>query len=41
MKIRDQANKGNLVLGASYRPPDQGEEVDEEFFLQPQEASCL
>ncbi|KAK4810454.1 LOW QUALITY PROTEIN: hypothetical protein QYF61_004234 [Mycteria americana] len=39
VKIRDQANKGNFVVGVCYRPPDQGEEVDEEFFLQLQEAS--
>ncbi|GAB0196022.1 hypothetical protein GRJ2_002067500 [Grus japonensis] len=30
----------NFVVGVYYRPPDQGEEVDEEFFLQLQEASC-
>ena len=40
VKTRDQANKGNFVVGVYYRPPDQGEEADEEFFLQLQEASC-
>ncbi|KAK4826957.1 hypothetical protein QYF61_012806 [Mycteria americana] len=39
VKIRDQANKGNFVVGVYYRPCDQGEEIDEEFFLQLQEAS--
>ena len=27
-------NKGHLVVGVCYRPPDQGEPVDEAFFLQ-------
>jgi len=40
VKIREQANKGIFVVGVYYRPPNQGEEVDAEFFLQRQEASC-
>ena len=39
MKIRDESNKGNFVVGVYYRTPDQGEEVAEEFFLQLQQAS--
>ena len=39
MKIRDQANRGNFVVGVYYRPPDQEEEVDEGLFLQLQKAS--
>jgi len=39
VRIRDQGNKGNLVVGAYYRLPDQGEPTDEAFFLQLQEAS--
>lgn len=38
VKVRDQANKGNFVVGVYYRLPDQGEEVDEQFVLQLQEA---
>ena len=37
--IRDRGDKGNLVVGVYYRPPDQGEPADEAFFLQLQEAS--
>lgn len=33
VKITDQANKGNFAVGRYYRPPNQGEKVDEEFFL--------
>lgn len=39
-KIRVQVNKENLVVGIYYRPPDQEEDVDEEFLLQLQEAPC-
>ncbi|KAK4806906.1 hypothetical protein QYF61_012627 [Mycteria americana] len=39
VRIRDRGNKGNLVVGVSYRPPDQGEPIDEAFLLQLQEAS--
>lgn len=28
VKIRDQANRGNFVVGVYSRPPNQGEEVD-------------
>ncbi|XP_075576257.1 myosin heavy chain, skeletal muscle, adult-like [Pelecanus crispus] len=38
-KIRDQANKGNFAAGVYYRPPDQEEGLDEEFFLQLQGTS--
>lgn len=38
VKIRDQANKGNFVVGVYYRSLDQEEKVDEEFLLQLQEA---
>ncbi|KAK4815971.1 hypothetical protein QYF61_010839 [Mycteria americana] len=41
VKIIDQANKGNFVVDAYYRPPDQEEDADEEFLLQLQKASCL
>ncbi|PKU32961.1 mitochondrial fission process protein 1 [Limosa lapponica baueri] len=34
VKIRNQAKKGNFVVGVYYRPPNQEEEVDEEFFLE-------
>jgi len=39
VRIRDRGNKGNLVVGVCYRPPDQGESTDEALFLQLQEAS--
>ncbi|PKU28913.1 mitochondrial fission process protein 1 [Limosa lapponica baueri] len=39
VRIRDQGNKGNLVVGVYYRLPDQGEPTDEAFLLQLQEAS--
>lgn len=41
VKIRDQANKGILVVHAYYRLPHQGEDIDEAFLLQLQEASHL
>ncbi|KAK4818860.1 hypothetical protein QYF61_020079 [Mycteria americana] len=37
VKIREQVNKGNFLVGVYYRPFNQGE-VDEEFVLQLQEA---
>ncbi|PKU28413.1 mitochondrial fission process protein 1 [Limosa lapponica baueri] len=37
--IRDRGNKGNLVVGVFYRPPDQGVPTDEAFLLQLQKAS--
>lgn len=42
-KNKGTANKGNLVVGVYYRPPDQGEDVDEAFasLLRLQEASHL
>jgi len=40
VKIRDRGNKGNLVMGAYYRPSDQEEPTDQAFFFQLQEASC-
>jgi len=38
VRIRERGNKGNLVVGFYYRPPDQKELTDEGFFLQLQEA---
>jgi len=38
VRIRDRGEKGNLVVGVYYRPPDQEEPADEAFFLQLQEA---
>lgn len=40
VKIRNQSNKQNFVVGVYYRPANQGDKIDEEFFLQLQEASC-
>lgn len=40
VKIRDETNKGHLVFGLYYRPPDQDEPVDEAFLHQLQEISC-
>jgi len=37
VRVRDGSNKGSLVAGIYYRPPDQLEPVDEAFFLQLQE----
>ncbi|XP_021237137.1 uncharacterized protein LOC110390225, partial [Numida meleagris] len=34
VKIKDRSSKGHLVVGVWYRPPDQGEPVDEAFLLQ-------
>ncbi|GAB0190086.1 ras GTPase-activating protein 1-like [Grus japonensis] len=39
VRIRDQGNKGNLVVGVYYRPPDQKDPIYEAFLLQLQEAS--
>ena len=39
IKIKEQTNKGHLVVGVCYRPPDQGEPADKAFLLQLQEAS--
>ena len=39
VRIGERGNKGNLVVGVYYRPPDQEELIDEAFFLQLQEAS--
>jgi len=39
VRIRDRGNKGNLVMGVYYKPPDEAEPTDEAFFLQLQEAS--
>ena len=41
VKIEDRSSKGHLVVGVCYRPPDQGEPVDEAFLLQLQEARKL
>ena len=40
VRIRDKINKGQLVIGVYYRPPDQGETVDEAFLLQMWETLC-
>ena len=37
LKIKDRSSKGHPVAGVCYRPPDQGESVDEAFLLQLQE----
>ncbi|PKU47845.1 rna-directed dna polymerase from mobile element jockey-like [Limosa lapponica baueri] len=37
--IRDQDNKGSLVVGLYYRPPDQAKPVNDAFLLQLEEAS--
>ncbi|XP_014813222.1 PREDICTED: uncharacterized protein LOC106897227 [Calidris pugnax] len=37
--IRDWDNKGSLVVGVYYRPPDQAEPVNDAFLLQLEEAS--
>uniref|UniRef100_A0A8C3SFI0 Zona pellucida sperm-binding protein 4 n=1 Tax=Chelydra serpentina TaxID=8475 RepID=A0A8C3SFI0_CHESE len=34
IKLRSVSNKGNVVVGVCYRPPDQADEVDEAFFQQ-------
>ena len=39
IKIRGQANKGDIMVGVYYRPPDQGKPVDEAFLLLVREAS--
>ncbi|KAJ7425634.1 hypothetical protein BTVI_02330 [Pitangus sulphuratus] len=39
VRIRDQGNKGNLVVSVYYWPPDQGAPIDEAFLLQ-LHASC-
>lgn len=31
---------GDIIVGVSYRPPDQEEEVDEALYRQPEAASC-
>lgn len=41
IKIRSKGNKGNLVVGVSYRQPDQGKTNDEVFLLQLEAALCL
>lgn len=33
VRVRDQGNKGSLVVGACYRPPNQEESANEAFFL--------
>lgn len=38
LSVRDQGNKGSLVVHIYFRPPDQEKPVDEDFFLQLQEA---
>ncbi|CAM4394956.1 unnamed protein product [Caretta caretta] len=39
IKFRSVCNKSDVVVGVCYRPPDQGDEVDEAFFRQLTEAS--
>lgn len=38
VKTRGEADRGDLMVGCCYRPPDQGEEEDGPFFKQPKEA---
>jgi len=40
VRLKDRGNKGNHVVGVSYRLPDQGEPTDGAFFLQLLEVSC-
>lgn len=40
VKFGYQDNKENFLVGIYHTLPDQEKDVDEEFFLQPQEASC-
>lgn len=40
VKISRQTNMGTTVVGICYRLPDQ-EDIDDAFFRQPEEASCL
>lgn len=39
VRIKGQANRGDIVVGVSYRPLDQEEEVDEAFHRQLKVAS--
>ncbi|CAM4557941.1 unnamed protein product [Lepidochelys kempii] len=39
IKFRSVCNKSDVVVGVCYRPPDQGDEVDEAFFRQLTEAT--
>ncbi|CAM4671219.1 unnamed protein product [Caretta caretta] len=39
IKFRSVCNKSDVVVGVCYRPPDQGDEVDEAFFWQLTEAT--
>ncbi|CAM4664489.1 unnamed protein product [Lepidochelys kempii] len=39
IKFRSVSNKNDVVVGVCYRPPDQGDEVDEAFFWQLAEAT--
>ncbi|CAM4488283.1 unnamed protein product [Lepidochelys kempii] len=39
IKFRSVCNKSDVVVGVCYRPPDQGDEVDEAFFQQLTEAT--
>ncbi|PKU40814.1 egf-like repeat and discoidin i-like domain-containing protein 3 [Limosa lapponica baueri] len=41
VRLRDQGNKGNLVVGVYHRQPDQGESVGKAFLLQLQETLPL
>ena len=39
VRIKGQAHMGDITVGVYYRPPDQGEEIDEAFYRQLQAAS--
>jgi len=39
IRSKGQAHMGDIMVGVYYRPPDQGEEVDEAFYRQLQAAS--
>lgn len=41
MRIKGRANRGDILVGVYYRPPDQEKEVDEPFYRQLQVASRL
>ncbi|CAM5095768.1 unnamed protein product [Natator depressus] len=41
VKFKSVSNKGDVVVGVCYRPPDQEDEVDEAFFRQLMEVTTL
>nr|XP_048691935.1 uncharacterized protein LOC125630279 [Caretta caretta] len=41
IKFRSMSNKGDVLVGICYRPPDEGDEMDEAFFRQLMEVTRL